>query len=101
MINSTCVWVDNTAAIIVAMGNDFTHETVKHATVKVLFPSEVCTAQDHHDSIYQDDRKYCRYNDQASSQFAQHRDYALGIRDAINIVTAAVAEILRRVHIYV
>jgi hypothetical protein len=36
-INSTCVWVDNTAAIAVATGNDFMHETVKHVTVKVLF----------------------------------------------------------------
>ncbi len=25
MINSTCVWVDNTAAIAVATGNDLTH----------------------------------------------------------------------------
>ena len=36
-IQSTCVWVDNTAAIAVAMGNGFTHETVKHVTVKVQF----------------------------------------------------------------
>ncbi len=28
MIKSTCVWVDNTAAIAVSTGNDFTHETV-------------------------------------------------------------------------
>ena len=35
MINSTCVWVDNTAAIAVATGNDFTHETVKQVTVRV------------------------------------------------------------------
>ncbi len=28
MINSTCVCVDNTAAIAVAAGNDFTQETV-------------------------------------------------------------------------
>ncbi len=35
--NSTCVWVDNTAAIAVATGNDFTHETVKHVKVKVRF----------------------------------------------------------------
>ena len=36
-IQSTCVWVDNTATIAVAqaMGNDFTHETVKHVTAKV------------------------------------------------------------------
>ena len=33
-IQSTCVWVDNTAAIAVAMGNDFTHETVEHVTVR-------------------------------------------------------------------
>ncbi len=58
MINSTCVWVDNnaaiaygtsqqyscntaatatdnTAAIVVAKENDFTHEMAKHVTVKV------------------------------------------------------------------
>jgi hypothetical protein len=34
MINSAPVWVDNTAAIAVATGKDFTHETVKHVTVK-------------------------------------------------------------------
>ena len=39
-IQSTCVWVDNTAAIAVAMGNDFTHKTVKHLTVKVQFLQE-------------------------------------------------------------
>ncbi len=37
MINIICVWVDNTAAIAIATGNDFTHETVKHVTVKVRF----------------------------------------------------------------
>ncbi len=37
IINSTCVWVDNTAAIAVATRKDFTHETVKHVTVKVQF----------------------------------------------------------------
>jgi hypothetical protein len=40
MINSTCVWVDNTAAITVATGKVFTHETVKHVTVKVRFVQE-------------------------------------------------------------
>jgi len=34
-IDSTIVWVDNTATLAVANGNDFTHETVKHVTVKV------------------------------------------------------------------
>ncbi len=37
LINSTCVWIDDTAAIAVATGNDFTHETVKHVAVKVSF----------------------------------------------------------------
>ncbi len=37
----------------------------------------------------------------ARPQSAQHRDYALGIHDAINIVTATVAEILRRIRVYV
>jgi hypothetical protein len=36
-INSTCVWVDNTAAIAVATGNDFAHETIRHVTDKVRF----------------------------------------------------------------
>jgi hypothetical protein len=40
MINSTCLKVDNTAAIAVATGNDSTHETVKHVTVKVRFLQE-------------------------------------------------------------
>jgi hypothetical protein len=40
MINSTCVRVDNAAAIAAATGNDFTHETVKHVTVKVRFLQE-------------------------------------------------------------
>jgi hypothetical protein len=40
MINSTCVWVDNTAAIAAATGNDFTHETVKHVTVNVCLLQE-------------------------------------------------------------
>jgi hypothetical protein len=40
MNDSTCVWVDNTAAIAVATGNDFTHETVKHVTVQVRFLQE-------------------------------------------------------------
>jgi hypothetical protein len=41
-ISSTIVWVDNTAALAVATGNDFKfmHETVKHVTVKVKFLQE-------------------------------------------------------------
>ena len=36
-IQSACVWMDNTAMIAVNTGNDFSHETVKHANDKVLF----------------------------------------------------------------
>ncbi len=39
-ISSTIVWVDNIAALAVATGNDFTHATVKHVTVKVRFVQE-------------------------------------------------------------
>ena len=39
-IESTIVWVDNTAALAVATGSDFTHETVRHVTVKVWFIQE-------------------------------------------------------------
>ena len=42
-IDSTIVWVDNTATLAVANGNDFKHETVKHITVnsvKVRFLQE-------------------------------------------------------------
>ncbi len=34
------VWVDYTAAIAVVTGDGFTHETVKHITVKVSFLQE-------------------------------------------------------------
>ena len=34
VINCMCIWIDNTAAIAVATGNYFTHETVEHVTVK-------------------------------------------------------------------
>ena len=40
LVDSTCVWVDNVAEIVVATRNDFTHETVKHVTVKVRFLQE-------------------------------------------------------------
>ena len=39
-VDSTIVWVDNTAALAVATGNDYTHETLKHVTVKVHFLQE-------------------------------------------------------------
>ena len=60
-IQSTCVWVDNTATIAVAqaMGNDFTHETVKHVTVKVLFLQKMCSEQDSIAGVHQDLQKSC------------------------------------------
>ena len=100
MINSTCVWADNTAAIAVATGNDFTHETVKHVTVKVRFFSKVRTAEDHLIIIM---ITYIKTNksiaeittkQSAGPQFAQPRDYALGI---IDIIQQCVAVILRRI----
>ncbi len=35
-LNHTCVWVDSTAAIAVASGNDFTHERVKHTLLPMI-----------------------------------------------------------------
>ena len=40
VIISTCVWTDNTATLSVVKGDIFTHETVKHITVKVQFLQE-------------------------------------------------------------
>ena len=40
VINSTCVWSNNTATSSVAKGDNFTPETVKHITVKVQFLQE-------------------------------------------------------------
>ncbi len=97
MINSTCVWVDNTAAIQVAVatGNYFTHETVKHVTVKVRFIHEyvqqiiliVKTCKNIADIMIKQS---------AGPQFAQHRDYTLRIIHDISVdsvVTAALAVI--------
>ena len=53
---------DNAAAIAVATGNDFTHETVKHVTVKVRFLQEGLQ-RGHHDYVDQDEQEHCRYHD--------------------------------------
>jgi hypothetical protein len=93
IINSTCVWVDNTAAIAVATGKDFTHETVKHVTVKVQFLQE-CVQRGIIMIAY---IKTCKNiadimtKQSVAPQFTQHRDYALGIIDAINTVVAELA----------
>ena len=39
-IDNPNVWVDNTATLAVANDHDFTHETVKHLSVKVRFWQE-------------------------------------------------------------
>jgi hypothetical protein len=103
MINSTGVWVDNTATIAVATGKDFTHETVKHATVKVKFLQECVRRKIIMIEYIKTIKNIADImtKQSAGPQFAQHRDYALGIHDAINIVTAAVAEIFRRIRVYV
>jgi hypothetical protein len=103
LINSTCVWVDNTATIAVAKGNDFTHETVKHVTVKVRFLQE-CVQRKIILLAYIKTSKNIAdimTKQSAGPQFAQHRDYALGLIDAISAVFAAVAAILRRIRIRV
>jgi hypothetical protein len=77
MINSTCVWVDNTAAIAVATGNDFTHETVKQVTVKVRFLQD-CVQKSTIRIVY---IKTCKNiadimtKQSAGPQFVQHRDF--------------------------
>ncbi len=82
------MWVDNTVAIAVATGNDFTHETVKHVTLKARF-LQGCVQQDPYDCVCQDQQKHCRHNDQAPGpQFLQHRHHALGAIDAITPMIA-------------
>ena len=44
VLNSTCVWTDNTATLSFAKGDNFTHETVKHVTVKEQFLQNVFNA---------------------------------------------------------
>jgi hypothetical protein len=99
MINSTCVWIDNTAAIAVATENDFTHETVKHVTVKVRFLQE-CVQHKIIMIVYM---KACKNiadimtKQSPGPQFVQHHDYAPGTLDAIRSVIAAVAETRHRI----
>ncbi len=98
MINSTCVWVDNTAAIAVTTGNDLTQETVKHMTVKVQFLQE-CVPKSIIGIVY---IKTCKNiadimtKQSAGPQFAQHVDFTLGRIDIIAAVIAAIAEICAR-----
>ena len=86
-LESTIVWVDNTAALSVATGNDFTHETVKHVTVKVRFLQE-CVQYKIVRLSYVSTRKNISdmmTKQSSGQQFTAHRDFALGYAD--NIVT--------------
>jgi hypothetical protein len=102
-INSTCVWVDNTAALAVATGNDFTHETVKHVTVKVRFLQECVRLKIILLAYIKTSKNIADIMTKQSTgpQFVQHRDYAMGMLDVVNIVSAAAAEIWRRIRIRV
>ncbi len=81
LINSTCIWVHNTAviAVSVATGKDFTHETLKHVTVKVRF----LWGRVQRRIITITSVKTCKNTTDimnmqlAGPQFVQHRDYAL------------------------
>jgi hypothetical protein len=101
MINSTCVWVNNTAAIAVATGNNLIHETVKHATVKVRFLQE-CVQKSIIRIMY---IKTCKNiadimtKQSAGPQFEQHLDFTLRRIDVIAAVIAAAAEIRHKIHI--
>jgi hypothetical protein len=106
MINSTCVWVDNTAAIAVATGNAFTHETVKHVTVKVRFIQEYLQRQMILIAYIKTSKNIADImtKQSAGPQFAQHRDYALGIIDDISVdsaLMAALAVIWSRIRFHV
>jgi hypothetical protein len=96
------VWIENTAANAVATGNDFTHETVKHLTVKVRFLQEyvqliiillvyIETGKNISDIMTKQS---------PGPQFIQHRNYTMGI-DIIAYATSNIAVIWRRIHVTV
>ena len=102
-INSTCVWVDNTAAIAVATGNDFTHETFKHVTVKVRFLQD-CVQRKIILLVYIKTGKNISdimTKQSPGPQFIQHRNYTLGMIDVIADATSNVAVIWRRIRVTV
>ena len=87
------MWVDNTATLAVANGNDFTHETVKHVTVKVRFLQECVQRKilllapiSTHQNIA---GILTKQSD--GPQFCMHRNYILGMTDAIDIQVGAMA----------
>jgi len=90
-IDSTIVWVDNTAALAVATGSDFTHETVKQVTVKVHFLQE-CVKHKMVRLSYIVTRK--NLSDMMTKQsngpqFRSHRDLTMGYANAIVVDSAS------------
>lgn len=84
-ISSTIVWIDNTAALAVATGNDFTHATVKHVTVKVRFLQE-CVKHKIVRLTYVGTRKNISdmmTKQSNGQQFKAHRDFTLGYVDEV------------------
>ena len=98
MINSTCVWVDNTAAIAVATGNDFTHETVKHVTVKVRFIQECVQRKIIMISYIKTSKNIADImtKQSAGPQFVRHHDYAQGYLDFFRRIHQTEIEISRQ-----
>ena len=92
VINSTCVWTDNTATLSVVKGDNFTHETVKHVTVKVQFLQECIQ----HNIITQVHIKTTQNTaDILTKQLAAvifeiHRNYSLGYsKENLHVLSAA------------
>jgi hypothetical protein len=57
MINSTCVWVDNTAAI--TTGKNFWQSNFCQSSLLL----GVCSAWNHHDHVDLDEQEQCRHHD--------------------------------------
>ena len=97
-IGSTIVWVDNTAALAVATGSDFTHETVKHVTVKVRFLQECVQHRIVRLSYISTHKNISDMMTKQSSGplFKAHRDFAIGYTDAFALVDSVVAGVAIR-----
>ena len=85
-VDSTIVWVDNTAALAVATGNDYTHETLKHVTVKVRFLQECVQRKIVRLSYINTHKNISDMMTKQSSgpQFKAHRDFVMGYTDVVS-----------------
>ena len=88
-IDSAIVWVDNTATLVLANGNNFTQETFKHIPVNVRFLQEcvkskiilsllarICSHQNIADILTKQS---------AAPQFHRHRNYIFGIGYVVDL----------------